>query len=63
MDAAMTRQRFLAFFMWLIDGVAWFSYGNEDAPTFMPVRAGDWHDMGEPKIITISITPGDLLNG
>jgi len=26
------------------------------------MRRGDWLDFGEPKVITVTIEPGDLLN-
>lgn len=49
--------------MWVIDNTAAFSYGDEDAPRFFYMSAMDWFDMNKPATITISIAPGDALNG
>lgn len=44
-----------------------FSYAADlaagEAPTHaVHVERSDWHDMGEPDVITVTIEPGDLLN-
>ena len=44
-----------------------FSYAADlaagEAPTHaVDVERSDWHDMGEPDVITVTIEPGDLLN-
>lgn len=36
-------------------------FANEDGPTFHLDR-DSWVEMGEPTVVTLGITPGDLLN-
>lgn len=50
-------------FLWLADEWAIFQYGEEeDQPQFLRVSGEAWRDMGEPRVITVIIQPGDLLN-
>jgi hypothetical protein len=53
----------LATFMWVIDGNAAFSYGDENSPRFFYMNAEDWLHMGKPDTITLTIEPKDALNG
>lgn len=59
----LSKQQHIAAFMWVIDNNAAFSYGDEDSPRFFYMSAQDWFDMGKPQSITITIAPGDALNG
>jgi hypothetical protein len=63
MAAQLTRSQHLASFLWLTDSTAIYSYGDEDAPNFYKVDEQSWVDMGKPAALTITVEPGDLLNG
>jgi hypothetical protein len=34
-----------------------------DIPAVVELPVADWLDMGEPDVITVTVEPGDLLNG
>lgn len=55
--------RTLMTFMWLVDDKAKFTYGDDSDPSFFSMSEEAWQDMGQPKVITVTIEPGDLLNG
>lgn len=59
----VTQRRSVATFLWQIDNRVAFSYGDEDHPDFYYMDADLWEDMGKPEAITITVVPGDLLNG
>lgn len=59
----LTRTRIAMTFMWLIDDHAKFTYGDDSDPSFFSMGAEAWQDMGQPRVITVTIEPGDLLNG
>ena len=61
--SALTRTRIAMTFMWLIDDYAKFTYGDDSDPSFFSMGAEAWNDMGQPRLITVTIEPGDLLNG
>lgn len=61
--AALTQIQSVASFLWVSDDVVIFSYGGEDTPEFLKVSDVTWRDMGKPETLTVTITPGDLLNG
>jgi hypothetical protein len=63
MAAQLTSSRLLASFIWQIDNRVTFSYGDEADPDFFLMDADKWLDMGKPETITITVEPGDLLNG
>lgn len=50
-------------FLWLTEDRAIFTYGDEENPSFYHMKGEDWEDFGKPKHITVTIEPGDLLNG
>lgn len=50
-------------FLWLVDSAAVFAYGDEDDPDYLNLSQEVWEDMGKPTAITVTIQPGDLLNG
>ena len=60
--AALLNQRVLMTFMWLVDEMAKFTYGDDSNPSFFSMSGEAWQDMGQPKTITVTIEPGDLLN-
>lgn len=49
-------------FMWLVDDKAKFTYDSDADPSFFSMSAEAWQDMGQPRVITVTIQPGDLLN-
>lgn len=61
--AAMTSSRILASFIWQVDETIAFSHGDEDCPLYFYLSPATWEDMGNPKTLTITVTPGDQLNG
>ena len=63
--APLTRSTFLLSFVWQADTRAIFSYDpHEDGnPIFWAMEADKWEDMGSPRVVTVTIQPGDLLNG
>lgn len=63
MASNLTCRRSVATFLWQIDARVAFAYGDEDAPEFYYMDAGMWADMGKPKAITLTVEPGDGLNG
>lgn len=50
-------------FMWLVDDKAKFTYGPDADPSFFSMSEEAWQDMGQPRTITVTIEPGDSLNG
>lgn len=61
--AALTQSRILMTFMWLVDDKVKFTYGDDSDPSFFSMSGEVWEDMGQPRTITVTIEPGDLLNG
>lgn len=61
--AALTQSRILMTFMWLVDDKVKFTYGDDSDPSFFSMSGEAWEDMGQPRTITVTIEPGDLLNG
>ena len=63
--APLTRSTFLLSFVWQADTRAIFSYDplEDGNPIFWAVEADRWVDMGKPETVTVTIQPGDLLNG
>ena len=61
--AALTQSRIVMNFMWLVDDKAKFTYDSDADPSFFSMSGEAWNDMGQPKSITVTITPGDSLNG
>lgn len=61
--AALSQSRLQMSFLWLVDSAAVFAYGDEDDPDYLNVSREVWEDMGQPRTITVTIQPGDLLNG
>ncbi len=59
----LTKTVIIGSFLWAVDDNSVFSYGGDDTPTFFTIPTGAWEDMGKPERITITITPGDGLNG
>lgn len=59
----LSRQVILASFIWLTDDRAVYSYGDEDNPQFLYLTKYVWEEMGNPESLTLTIQPGDLLNG
>lgn len=49
-------------FMWLVDDKAKFTYGDDSDPSYFSMSEEAWNDMGQPRTITVEITPGDSLN-
>lgn len=49
-------------FMWLVDDHAKFTYGDDSDPSFFSMGKEAWEDMGQPREITVTIEPGDMLN-
>lgn len=64
MTSPLTKSRIVMAFLWLADEHAIFSYEGyaEDDPQFLRLSGQAWKDMGEPRAITVTIQPGDLLN-
>lgn len=50
-----------------IEGIVWFNTKDEcppyDALREMWITVDDWHDLGNPRVLTVTIQPGDRLNG
>ena len=61
--AALTKSQSVMTFMWLVDDKAKFTYGDDSDPSFFSMSSEAWEDMGQPRVITVTIEPGDLLNG
>lgn len=59
----LTNQKFLMTFMWLVDDKAKYTYGDDSNPSFFSMSQEAWEDMGSPRQITVTIEPGDTLNG
>lgn len=59
----ISRQTSLAEFMWQVDEKAVFAHGDADHPDYFYMSVHAWYDMDKPKKITITVMPGDLLNG
>ena len=58
----LTKQDILMAFMWVVDDWAKFTYGDDSDPSYFSMSKEAWEDMGQPKKITVTIQPGDLLN-
>lgn len=61
--AGLTSTRTVMTFMWLVDDKAKFTYGDDSQPSFFSMSGEAWEDMGQPREITVTIEPGDKLNG
>ena len=59
----LTKQDILMTFMWVVDEWAKFTYGDDSNPSYFSMSKEAWEDMGQPRMITVTITPGDSLNG
>ena len=59
----LTKSRHVMDFIWQVDDRAMFSYGDEDDPSYFHIDAQSWEDMNKPLSITVTVEPGDLLNG
>lgn len=59
----LSRSTFTMGFVWLADEFAVYSYESPDVIQFLRVAEREWEDMGRPETITVTIQPGDLLNG
>ena len=58
----LTKSRICMSFMWLVDDKAKFTYGDDSDPSFFSMSEEAWQDMGQPREITVTIEPGDILN-
>lgn len=58
----LTQQRIVMTFMWVVDEHAKFTYGDDSDPSFFSMSREAWQDMGQPRVITVTIEPGDTLN-
>lgn len=56
----LTKRRLILDFLWRVDNQV--AYGDEDGRNWM-MGVLAWEDMGKPEKITVTIEPGDLLNG
>lgn len=59
----LTQSRILMSFMWLVDDKAKFTYGDDSDPSYFSMGEEAWNDMGQPREITVTIEPGNQLNG
>ncbi len=59
---ALTKSTTIMVFMWLVDDKAKFTYGDDSNPSYFSMSAEAWEDMGQPRTITVTVEPGDLLN-
>lgn len=59
----LTSHKTVMTFMWLVDDKAKFTYGDDSEPSFFSMSEEAWTDMGSPRQITVTIEPGDSLNG
>lgn len=59
----LTKQSLVLDFVWLVDDKATFSYDDGGNMVFWAVDGQAWADMGQPRKITVTIEPGDRLNG
>ena len=59
----LTKSQILMNFMWVVDDHVKFTYGDDSNPSFFSMGAEAWNDMGQPRVITVTIEPGDALNG
>ena len=60
--APLVRSQVVMTFMWVVDDHAKFTYGDDSDPSYFSMGKEAWEDMGQPKKITVTIQPGDLLN-
>ena len=60
---SLTSIKYLGAFLWRVDDHAVYSYGDDDHPVYFTLPAVSWEDMGKPATITITVIPGDTLNG
>ena len=60
--ATLQKSQHLMTFMWLVDDKAKFTYGDDSDPSFFSMSGEAWEDMGQPRTITVTIEPGDILN-
>lgn len=61
--ATLQKSQHLMTFMWVVDEHAKFTYGDDSDPSFFSMSREAWQDMGQPRVITVTIEPGDKLNG
>lgn len=61
----LTKTRITLSFVWQADTRAIFSYDPDESgnPIFWAIEAEKWLEMGKPETVTVTIQPGDNLNG